>query len=162
VTSSALSPAQTTAALVVAAVRPSRPNSAVIRAAAELAAGCGADLLVMGMVEVFVSDWSDLPYTQSAVLESYESSLFMRCTELLAGTGVHWSVLVTSNNIVRTISELTARRRVVGLVLGSQRSGGRLTRLRRRLLGSLGSSVHGIHKLVIADLRCSTPTEFQA
>jgi K+-sensing histidine kinase KdpD len=139
-------------AVVVAAVRPSRPNHAVIRAAAELARACVADLLIVSTIRFYVADWSDVPYTENAVLDSYERTLFDRCAQVLGDDPVDWSVHVSSQSVSSTVNDLVSRRRVVGLVVGSQRHGGWLIQLRRRLVGSPTGRVRGVHKLVIDDV----------
>jgi hypothetical protein len=90
-----------------------------------------------------------VPYTEFAVLESYQATLFGHCAELLVGDRVRWSIHVTSQTIGSTISELSARRRMVGVVLGSGRPGRRLIRLRRRLIGTFAGKVQGVHTLVV-------------
>ena len=135
--------------LVVAAVRPSRPNDAVIRAAAELADAWSAELVIVGRVEFFVADWGDVPYTESAVLESYEGALFAHCVELLHSWTVPWSVHVTSGNLAMLINDQSERRPRFGLVLGASRSTGRFARLRRWASGSLQTRVQGNHTLVV-------------
>ena len=135
--------------LVVAAVRPSRPNDAVIRAAAELADAWAAELVVVGRVEFYVADWGDLPYTESAVIESYEGALFAHCAELLQEWTVPWSVHVTSGNLAMLIKDQNERRPLFGIVLGAGRHVSRLARLRRWVTGSLHSRVRDLHTLVI-------------
>ena len=137
------------APLVVAAVRPSCPNGAVIRTAAELADQWHAELMIVGAVEMFVADWGDLPYTEAAILESCEATMFASCAEILNGQLVRWSVHVASGSLAMAIRNLNERRPVVGLVLGSGHTAGRIARTRRRIVGSFHSRLRGLNTVVV-------------
>jgi K+-sensing histidine kinase KdpD len=136
-------------ALIVAATRPSRPNDAVIRAAAELADARKADLLVVGMVELYVADWTDVPFAESAVLESYEGFLFGHCAAVLAGSPVRWSVHVSASNLAGTINEMNSDLTILGLVIGSGTSYPRRSRLRRTLVRPLRERIRGVETVVV-------------
>jgi nucleotide-binding universal stress UspA family protein len=135
--------------LVIAAVRPSHPNIRVIEAAVDLAIQNGADVLVIGTVETIVYDCPDVVFADLAALEAIQAALFATCVELLWNVPVQWSVHVVWGHLATTINQLGERIDVVGVVLGAGR-GGRLARLRRRVLPGLHARLRHAPTLVIA------------
>jgi nucleotide-binding universal stress UspA family protein len=106
------------ARLVVAAVRPFRPDVEVIRSAARLAADQDAELLVLAILRRPLIDCAQMVAFEAPTLDATRGELFANTVEMLLGHDVAWSVRVSFGAASREIADLARRSDVRAVVVG--------------------------------------------
>ena len=107
------------ARVVVAAVRPERPNPAVVATAADAAQRHDAHLLVLGTMRHAYIDYSQLLHCEETLVEEAGAELFAHAVELLYDRALVWSSHVVLGHPARHINELGRRCDLRGVVTGS-------------------------------------------
>lgn len=108
--------------LVVAAVRPARPNPSVLTVAARAAQDQDAHLLVLGTIRPVLIDYTQMMEHEALPLEAAGAELFAEAVESLYAFELPWSVHVLVGHPARRITELAQHCELRTVVTGrSQR-----------------------------------------
>jgi nucleotide-binding universal stress UspA family protein len=106
------------ARLVVASVRPTRPNADVIAVAADAARAHDAHLLVLGTIRPVPVDYTQVSQLPTLLPADAGAELFADIVELLWYRDVPWSVQVVMGHPARRINQLARRCELRTVVTG--------------------------------------------
>lgn len=110
------------ARLVIAAVRPGRPNPSVLETAVRLAQHHEAHLLVLATVRPVPIDYTHVMHPEMCHLaEAVAAELFADAAELLVREDVQWSACAFTGHPARHIRQLAKHADVRAVVAGDSR-----------------------------------------
>jgi hypothetical protein len=137
--------------MIVAAVRPHRPNTHVIAEAAAAARERDSDLLVMTSVPRIVINYPDTIGLQHVILSDVNGELFSTCVEVLYSHNQRWWSRAIWGDLSAAVARLAAHQCVTAIYLGPARHLGRWRGLFRRSQWRLEARLGRVAPVVIVE-----------